>query len=120
MESSSVIEWNRAFETVGGDKQLLCELMKVFIKDQESLMTAVRNAVSAKDSKELKLRAHSIKGALNHLGAIQCAKLAEALEEMGSNDQFLDAESIFNEFTKALRPVGNEMLKFIDTNDQPN
>ncbi|MCP4777067.1 MAG: response regulator [Planctomycetaceae bacterium] len=119
MEFSSVIEWNRAFETVGGDKQLLGELMKVFIKDQESLISAVQNAVAARDGKELKLRAHSIKGALNHLGAIHCAKLAEALEEMGSNDQFSDAENIFNEFTQALRPVSIEMMKFINTNDQP-
>jgi CheY-like chemotaxis protein len=120
MEFSSVIKWNRAFETVGGDKQLLGELMKVFIKDQESLITAVQNAVAARDGKELKLRAHSIKGALNHLGAIHCAKLAEALEEMGSNDQFSDAENIFNEFTQALRPVSIEMMKFINTNDQPD
>lgn len=120
MEFSSVIKWNRAFETVGGDKQLLGELMKVFIKDQESLISAVQNAVAARDGKELKLRAHSIKGALNHLGAIHCAKLAEALEEMGSNDQFSDAENVFNEFTQALRPVSIEMMKFINTNDQPD
>jgi hypothetical protein len=39
---------------------------------------------------------------------------------MGSNDQFSDAENIFNEFTQALRPVSIEMMKFINTNDQPD
>lgn len=118
MEFSSVIEWDRAFETVGGDKQLLRELMKVFIKDQESLVNAVRNAVTTEDGKELKLRAHSIKGALNHLGAVHSAKLAEALEEMGTNGQFTDAQNTFDEFVQTLRPVSHEMNKFISTNDE--
>ena len=120
MEFNSAIEWNRAFETVGGDKQLLCELIKVFIKDQESLVAAVQNAVATKNGKELRLRAHSIKGALNHLGAIHCAQLAATLEEMGNDDQFLDAENIFEEFTQALQPVGSEMNKFINENDGPS
>ncbi len=114
MEFSAAIEWNRAFETVGGDKQLLRELMIVFIRDQRSLVAAVQNAVALKDGKDLKLRAHSIKGALNHLGAVQCAKLAACLEEMGNQDEFLEVENILDEFTMALRPVTIEMNKFID------
>lgn len=119
MEFSSAIEWNRALETVGGDRQLLRELMKVFIKDQQSLVTAVRNAATLKDGKDLKLRAHSIKGALNHLGAIHCAKLAARLEEMGNQNDFSEVENILNEFTEALRPVAIEMNKFIDDIDYP-
>ena len=119
MEFSSAIEWNRALETVGGDRQLLRELMKVFIKDQQSLVTAVRNAATLKDGKDLKLRAHSIKGALNHLGALHCAKLAARLEEMGNQNDFLEVENILNEFTEALRPVAIEMNKFIDDIDYP-
>jgi len=118
MEFSSVIEWDRAFETVGGDKQLLRELMKVFIKDQESLVNAVRIAVTTEDGKELKLRAHSIKGALNHLGAVQSAKLAEALEEMGTNGQFTDAQNTFDEFVQTLHPVSHEMNRFINASDE--
>jgi HPt (histidine-containing phosphotransfer) domain-containing protein len=119
MESHSAIEWSRAFETVGGDKQLLCELMKVFIEEQASLVAAVQNAIATKNGKELRLRAHSIKGALNHLGAIHCGKLAASLEKMGNDDLFLETENVFEEFIQALQPVGSEMNKFIDENNDP-
>jgi hypothetical protein len=39
---------------------------------------------------------------------------------MGNDDQFLDAENIFEEFTQALQPVGSEMNKFINENDGPS
>ncbi len=119
MESHSAIEWSRAFETVGGDKQLLCELMKVFTEEQASLVAAVQNAIATKNAKELKLRAHSIKGALTHLGAVHCSKLAATLEKMGADDLFLEAENVVEELIQALQSAVSEMNKFIDENNEP-
>jgi len=109
-----LVDWERAFETVGGDRQLLCDLIKVFLKDRDSMVGNIARAISEKNDKELRLSSHSIKGALSHLGARETALLATKLEEMASAKELDDVEAVFEEFSKSLQPLAKEMLRFVD------
>ena len=109
-----LVDWERAFETVGGDRQLLCDLIKVFLKDRDTMVSNIARAISEKNDKELRLSSHSIKGALNHLGARETALLATKLEEMASANELDDVEAVFEEFSKSLQPLAMEMLQFVD------
>ncbi len=64
-----LVDWEQAFDTVGGDRQLLTDLLEVFLRDRESMIQNIGRAISDQNGKELRLNAHSIKGALTHLAA---------------------------------------------------
>ncbi len=74
------IDWNRAFETVGGDRNLLKELIGVFLNERESMVNDLIKAIQNKDWAEIRRSAHSLKGALNHLGCVAASRIAEKIE----------------------------------------
>lgn len=108
-----LIDWEQAFETVGGDRQLLTDLLTVFLRDRNSMVQNIETAIKEQNSKELRLSAHSIKGALTHLGARESAKLAMQLEELGTKQNLQNAEKIFSEFELSLGPLCEEMEEFL-------
>jgi PAS domain S-box-containing protein len=83
LQESQLVDWNDAMETVGGDRDLLCELLEVFLTERESMIDEIRRALESENSQELRRTAHALKGALNHLGAAPVARLAAELETAG-------------------------------------
>ena len=112
-ERPSHVDWEHAFETVGGERELLSELIHVFLKDQSQLLAKIENAVERKDEKELRLTAHTIKGALTHLGGREAANLAAALELMGQNENLDNAEAVLVEFRSSLSLMTYELKRFV-------
>ena len=62
------------------------------------------------------MSAHSIKGALNHLGARESALLAMKLEEMASVQNLDNVEQVFEKFSESLQPLSEEMTRFMNSN----
>jgi len=114
-----MIDWASAFETVGGDQQLLADLMRAFLKDRDSMVGSIEKAILEKNSNEMRLSAHSIKGALTHLGARSTAMLAEKLEKIGASQSLDDnlgqAGEVLDDLKADLVPVTNEMLEFVSS-----
>ncbi|MCH2178640.1 MAG: response regulator [Mariniblastus sp.] len=84
--SMGLVNWERALETVGGDRHLLSELIKVFAHEREVMLNDIATAIEEKDASELRRAAHSFKGALRHLGSELSAAVAQNLEELGDGD----------------------------------
>lgn len=119
-EKKRTIDWERAFETVGGDKQLLSDLIKVFLKDSDSMVSNIEAAIQNQNADGLRLSAHSLRGALNHLGAKDSAYLASKVEQLGSveafQDQIDEAVELLAQLKASLEPVTQEMNDFLGTN----
>lgn len=113
-----VVDWSRAFETVGGDRQLLAELINVYLKDQETMVQNIENAIATGNEKEARLSTHSIKGALTHLGARESAKIARAMEELAEAGTFAEhvdeMSQLFESFRRSLGPLTQEFQHFVD------
>jgi two-component system, sensor histidine kinase and response regulator len=76
-----------ALDVVGGDTDLLRELVDLFLEDCPRLMGDLRAAIAASDATGVKRAAHTLKGALQNFGAADVAGTAQALETMGrAND----------------------------------
>jgi len=116
-----IVDWSRAFDTVGGDRILLEELVFVFLSDRDTLVSNISNAIKDGNANELRLSAHSIKGALTHLGAREPAMLASMLEEIGSTGDLKtksDVKSdvvteVLQKLKDRLAPLAAEMNDFI-------
>lgn len=109
-----VVDWAAAFETVGGDQDLLKELMNVFVKDRDSLVGDLKQAIESKNIKEVRLGAHSLRGSLRHLGVATASRLAGAIEELASADAKLDGvEPLFRDFSQSVEDAVIEIKKFL-------
>ncbi|GAB4271168.1 MAG: hypothetical protein Kow0092_25800 [Deferrisomatales bacterium] len=73
-----------ALRRLGGDEDLFCELLAVFLEDLPASLSELQAARQAKDGERLAATAHRIKGAALNLGAKALAAAAEALETSGS------------------------------------
>jgi len=81
--SGDVVDWQRAFETVGGDQSLLKDLIGVFLKERSAMQGEIEKAITSDDNTLLRLSAHSLKGAASHLGAHEISRIARELELIG-------------------------------------
>jgi PAS domain S-box-containing protein len=107
------VDWQSAFETVGGDRQLLRELIQVFLNDQAKMLSTIDAALRKGDEKDLRISAHALKGALTHLGGKEPARLAMLLESMGKNGDLGKAQKTFEQLNRSLVDVLHEMNRFL-------
>jgi len=114
-QGSGLVDWSSAFDTVGGQRELLMDLMRVFLKERDGMLGAVEKAAAEKDVQNLRISAHSLKGALGHLGALSASELARQIEA-NANPDSIDFESLGPTIEKLVVTVGEvsgEFEKFV-------
>ena len=77
--------WRRdeALDRVGGDEGLLQELCQIFLAGYPGLMEKLREAVMLGNPLGVQQAAHSLKGELSYLSAMQATNIARSMEDMG-------------------------------------
>jgi HPt (histidine-containing phosphotransfer) domain-containing protein len=73
---------------VGGDRELLAEISRLFVDDAPRHLAKIRDALSAQDGEALRRAAHGLKGAAANFDAEAVVQAARALEEMGRTGKF--------------------------------
>ena len=84
-----------ALNYVGGDRELLDELLGIFAEDAPVRIEAMRRAIGGGDTPELMREAHTLKGALKVIGATSAAGLAQSLEALGRAGDGTDVDKLF-------------------------
>ncbi|MDA1052562.1 MAG: response regulator [Planctomycetota bacterium] len=91
-QPSVAFDLTELLANVGGNHQLLLEMIGIFLDECPKQTAAMRHAIDNHDAAKLRLAAHTLKGSLRHFGAEHPAALAEALEEMGKRDELDGAD----------------------------
>jgi signal transduction histidine kinase/AmiR/NasT family two-component response regulator/HPt (histidine-containing phosphotransfer) domain-containing protein len=86
-----VVDQAAALARADGDRQLLEELVNVFVGDCPRLLADVRAAISDKDAGRLKFAAHTLKGAAGNFGAQRTVAAALRLETLAGAEDFAAA-----------------------------
>ena len=87
-------DFSAALHYVGGDRELLDELLGIFVEDAPIRMKALRHAIGSADASELTREAHTLKGALKVIGATTAAGLAQGLEALGRDGNMSEADKL--------------------------
>ena len=74
-----------ALERLGGDEELLAEVVGLFLADTPGQVAEIRRAVEARDAELLRRAAHTLKGAAGYVGGVPAAEAAHALEMIGAS-----------------------------------
>lgn len=93
--STPVLDRAELLERVDGDRQLLAELVRLFVEERPALLTAMEHALRDGDAKELACAAHKAKGVFGNLSAPLAAQGAAELELLARRAELALATDVF-------------------------
>mgnify|MGYP001181036242 CR=1 FL=1 len=108
--STAVLDRCVALEHVGGDTELLRELIDVFLQDCPRMMEEAREALGAGDLLKLKRAAHSLKGAAGILGGKLVFEAALRLETIAHQGELSQAEPAWEALRQALEQLRHALM----------
>ncbi len=103
--SPDVIVVSEALERVDGDKELLCELVELFLEESPSMLADIKGAVARNDTKALEYSAHTLKGSVGNFGAKDVYEAAFVLEQAGRAGSLSGTEAALAALEKALQEL---------------
>jgi signal transduction histidine kinase/CheY-like chemotaxis protein/HPt (histidine-containing phosphotransfer) domain-containing protein len=105
-----VLDRDKALETVGGDVQLLQELVRIYCSECPRWLAEIRAAISQQDSARLRRAAHTLRGSLDTLGAASASAAAMRLEAMGRTGDLTESEAAYMLLAKDLECLQPALL----------
>jgi CheY-like chemotaxis protein len=105
----------QALERMDGDRNLLRDVLKIFLEETPTLLAKVRQAVDNADAAGLERAAHSLKGELAYLGISAICQQAKELEDMGRNRDLRDAMQKLPAFAGNLEQVMEQVRQVVAT-----
>jgi HPt (histidine-containing phosphotransfer) domain-containing protein len=99
------VDLSAALKSVGGNEELLGELIKIFLEELPRRLDAIRHALSRGDAEESRRVAHNLKGALTMLGAAEARALARQVEGLADTRQLKAATQLVESFALELERV---------------
>ncbi len=103
------------WEQVGEDLETFEAILMVFKKNLPSHLEKLNQAISKNDFSLLKLEAHSMKGELGNLGAVEGAEIAKKIEALAAQAQITDVQTLVSELMDTLKPITD----YIDSKKRP-
>jgi PAS domain S-box-containing protein len=94
-----------ALSRVGGDIELLKEVVELFLEDYPTTFEKIKVAVDGQDAPALEHHAHSLKGSVSTFGASRAFEAAFALEKQGRSGDLSGARDGLAELEKALEAL---------------
>jgi two-component system, sensor histidine kinase and response regulator len=116
-EESAGIDWNAAMKSVAGDRDLLRDLVRIFLAVSPPWLTELRQAVDQHDPSRIQQLAHKLKGSLTQIGARSATELAQHLETLGVNQQLDSVRDVFGELEVQLHRVLATLTDFAKAAD---
>ena len=107
--SEAVVDRKKLLENLGGDLELLLEIVNIFTTETGPMLTAVREATKCHDAAALEHSAHALKGSVGVFGARAAAEVSQKLELMGRNHDLANAEDACTLLNYELARLGTEL-----------
>jgi two-component system sensor histidine kinase/response regulator len=98
-----------ALSRVGGDFELLREVVGLFLDDYPQSLEMIRKAVAARDQTGLEQHAHSLKGSVSTFGAQEAFDAALELEKQGRTGDLTYASEGLRRLEEALIALRPEL-----------
>jgi PAS domain S-box-containing protein len=110
------ITWNatETLERLGGDENLLREVVEIFLEDGPKQMSSLRQAIVEKHARAIEKTAHSLKGELGYLGIAEVSEKACELEEMGRKHDLQHTAEVYAAFEAGISEVFSSMREMHD------
>jgi HPt (histidine-containing phosphotransfer) domain-containing protein len=109
VKTAPILDIDGTLARFGGDKDLFIEMSGMLLEDAPALLADLDRAVDAQDARDVRVRAHALKGVLLGCGGVRAAHVAQILEDAGQSSdlrmaasQFATLEDELQKLTRAL------------------
>jgi HPt (histidine-containing phosphotransfer) domain-containing protein len=93
-EITSVLSLDSTLANLGGDAELLRELLDFFVEIAPQQLDELQAAVAAGDQASVQLQAHSMKGGAANVGVVRMMTIARDLELLARDGSLEGAEAM--------------------------
>jgi len=100
--SEQVFDMTKALENVGGDMDLLKEIIEIFLEDYPNQMKQIQEGISSGDAVVLEHAAHSLKGSVANFAAKRAYDAAYRLEVLGREGDLGEANEALGDLEKEI------------------
>ncbi|MFV1967524.1 MAG: Hpt domain-containing protein [Pirellulaceae bacterium] len=101
-EDEENVDWEAALGSVSGRRDLLTELVEIFLAECPALLADIAKAIETDAANELTVNAHRLKGSLRYFGNSVAAERSAELEIIGRERRLAEADAKFEEVKTAL------------------
>jgi two-component system, sensor histidine kinase and response regulator len=110
-----MIDYQELMYRVDGNKDLLNQIIKLFLKTSPVLLMRIEDGIKRSDSRQVQHAAHLLKGMIGNFAAHSVMEKAKAVEDKAKTDDFCETDILFQTLKrelavleKALSDLGNE------------
>ncbi len=107
------IDWQQTLAELDGSEHVLRVLIEATLEEAPRMAASVRAAIEARDATQLRLAAHTLKGALRYFGETPASAAAYCLEKMGSDGNLDNAIDICGHLDKVLAEALGSMYDYL-------
>ena len=100
--SEQVFDKTKAIENLGGDMDLLKEIIEIFLDDFPNQMKQIREGILAGDAEAVEHAAHSLKGSVANFAAKRAYDAAYRLEVLGRDGNLGEANEALGDLEKEI------------------
>jgi HPt (histidine-containing phosphotransfer) domain-containing protein len=97
-----IFDTTATLRNIGGDTDLLEELVKLFLQRYQAMLEAIRVALANKDQKAVEQAAHALKGTAGNLCASEVVLYAGQLEAFGRLGTLSEGPMIYTQLEKSV------------------
>lgn len=112
---SKILDRDELLERMGGDRELLVEIVDLFLCDCPKQLAELSDAVAREDAVSIRRVAHTLKGLAGNLASAAATEAALRLERMGSagnltgaREELASLERVIEQLKVALTAVRSE------------
>jgi HPt (histidine-containing phosphotransfer) domain-containing protein/CheY-like chemotaxis protein len=109
-----VLEAEKFEEQVGYDSELMVEIIDLFLAESKKDLSDMRDSVASHNWESLSKLAHTIKGSLASLHAVQARSTAQELESAARSSEVEVSVRAFQQLVKDLRILEPRLLELRD------
>lgn len=116
-DSGSEDLWNleQALKLVGGDQDLLTQMVHLFLERSEMMVDRIESALQTGNAVEVNESAHAFKGAVNHFCAQPLILLAKKIELKGKLDDLSGTTPLLAELQQECDKLCRSLQNYLKT-----
>lgn len=107
--SEEILDLNELLERVQDDKELLVELLDIFVEDFQEKDKQLAAAIEQKNYDQIKSIAHSLKGASGNISAKALREVCIKIEEMGKANDLTGAADVVADMGKEFEALSSRI-----------
>jgi two-component system sensor histidine kinase/response regulator len=100
-----IFDLGDALEKVGGDKEILEEILVVFSESYPDQLSELKKAIDNADAPIVERAAHTIKGSVGIFSAKKALETAFLLETMGRDGNLKDAAAVYSKLEQEVEEL---------------